>query len=302
MFQLNREGIGHQYLWSEFPNYPQISVLMILFALIGWIKFTQSFLQTQKYIPKIDKFFFFTSIFLIVFNLSVTLFRFISFFKNHQYTFIITFNSLVIPIMILIIAIIRWKQKYKPAKYFLLAMLAPILGTIIYALSIFSLIPYNFYTEKGLVLGFTLSVLLFSIALADRINLMKEERLIAQAESLKNAELNQQLIEEQNIVLEQKVKQRTIELGIAKEKAEVANKVKSTFIANMSHELRSPLNAIIGFSQLMLRTKHLPSEQYENVGIIQRSGEYLLTLINDVLDFSKIEAGKTTLNQKDFSN
>ena len=104
-----------------------------------------------------------------------------------------------------------------------------------------------------------------------------------------------------NIVLEQKVKQRTIELGIAKEKAEVANKVKSTFIANMSHELRSPLNAIIGFSQLMLRTKHLPSEQYENVGIIQRSGEYLLTLINDVLDFSKIEAGKTTLNQKDFN-
>jgi signal transduction histidine kinase/CheY-like chemotaxis protein len=301
LFQLSREGIGHQYLWSEFPNYPEISALIILFTLIGWIKFTQSFLQTQKYIPKIDKFFFFTSIFLIVFNLSVILFGFISFFKNYQYTFIITFNSLVISITILIIAIVRWKQKYKPAKYFLLAMLFPILGTIIYALSIFSLIPYNFYTEKGLVLGFTLSVLLFSIALADRINLIKEERLIAQAESLKNAELHQQLIKEQNIVLEQKVKQRTIELGIAKEKAEVANKVKSTFIANMSHELRSPLNAIIGFSQLMLRTKHLPSEQYENAGIIQRSGEYLLTLINDVLDFSKIEAGKTILNQKDFN-
>ncbi|MGL6137896.1 MAG: ATP-binding protein, partial [Planktothrix sp.] len=75
---------------------------------------------------------------------------------------------------------------------------------------------------------------------------------------------------------------------------------KSTFIANMSHELRSPLNAILGFSQLMLRTKNLPNEQYENAGIIQRSGEYLLTLINNVLDFAKIEAGKTTLNQKDF--
>jgi CheY-like chemotaxis protein len=68
----------------------------------------------------------------------------------------------------------------------------------------------------------------------------------------------------------------------------------------MSHELRTPLNAILGFSQLISRSQSLPSEHQENLGIITRSGEHLLTLINQVLDLSKIEAGRTTLNETSF--
>lgn len=85
----------------------------------------------------------------------------------------------------------------------------------------------------------------------------------------------------------------------AKETADAANQAKSTFLASMSHELRSPLNAILGFAQIMHRNPHLTPENLEHIGIILQSGKHLLTLINQVLDLSKIEAGYLTLNPQD---
>ena len=101
--------------------------------------------------------------------------------------------------------------------------------------------------------------------------------------------------------LEKKVQTRTSELQIAKEIAEIANKTKSSFLANMSHELRTPLNAILGFTQLMQLDSSLKRSQQDKLAIIGRSGEHLLSLINDVLDLSKIEAGKIELNAQNFN-
>ena len=95
--------------------------------------------------------------------------------------------------------------------------------------------------------------------------------------------------------LEEEVQQRTTDLVLARNAAEAANRAKSVFLANMSHELRTPLNAILGFSSLMRKAESLSQEQKTNLDIINRSGEYLLTLINDVLEMAKIEAGRVQL-------
>jgi signal transduction histidine kinase/CheY-like chemotaxis protein len=100
--------------------------------------------------------------------------------------------------------------------------------------------------------------------------------------------------------LEKKVKERTKDLEIARQKAESATKAKSVFLANMSHELRTPLNAILGFSELMYRNPEISAKEHQHIDIINRSGMHLLQLINDVLDMSKIEAGQIELKLEDF--
>jgi PAS domain S-box-containing protein len=80
----------------------------------------------------------------------------------------------------------------------------------------------------------------------------------------------------------------------AKDAADEANRSKSIFLANMSHEIRTPMNAILGFAQLMQREPDLSLKSREHLDIINRSGEHLLSLINDILEMSKIEAGRAT--------
>ncbi|MEG4585837.1 response regulator [Microcoleus sp. MOSTC5] len=123
---------------------------------------------------------------------------------------------------------------------------------------------------------------------------------IAAFQDISDRKQAEKILADYQRTLEAQIDERTEQLQQAALAAEAANTAKSTFLANMSHELRTPLNSILGFAQIMEPSPNLTLENRENMRIIRRSGEHLLTLINEVLDLSKIEAGRMTIDPKIF--
>ncbi|GAB6095530.1 hypothetical protein JCM14469_17820 [Desulfatiferula olefinivorans] len=107
-------------------------------------------------------------------------------------------------------------------------------------------------------------------------------------------------LEEARIFLEKRVEERTAELLAAKEVADQSAQAKTEFLANMSHEIRTPLNAIIGMSDLLMKTGN-PAKQKEYLRIIRSSSTSLLDLVNDILDFSKIDSGNIDFKDVQFN-
>ena len=164
------------------------------------------------------------------------------------------------------------------------ALLACVAIVAAFELSVFLLAPIEpaLAVRTSLTLVGLSAVGLFSCYVTERYareNFLQRRTLQQQAETL--AEKMQQL-------------------EISEQRAQEASRAKSAFLSNMSHELRTPLNAVIGFAQLLERDASLGVESHEKVATIQRAGEHLLGLINDVLSISKIEAGKLSLSEQPF--
>lgn len=119
--------------------------------------------------------------------------------------------------------------------------------------------------------------------------LAHESRVVAQEESQRQTRLLMEEIEAHELTDQA--------LQTAKEQADAANLAKSRYLSGISHELRSPLNAVLGYAQLLEKANDIPTSRKDALGVIRRSGEHLADLIEGLLDISKIEAGRLDLHQ-----
>ncbi|MBV5315851.1 MAG: hypothetical protein JZU47_21310 [Prolixibacteraceae bacterium] len=129
--------------------------------------------------------------------------------------------------------------------------------------------------------------------------LISQKNYLSKVKELTNTERLKELNQELGAIketLEEKVKRRTAELFIAKEKAEESDRLKSAFLANMSHEIRTPMNGILGFAELLKEPDLSGEEQTNYITMIEEGGARMLSIINNLIDISKLESGMTKIS------
>jgi len=253
--QTSLQGYTFQFLW---PNFPWIAVHSpFLFpALVGVValEFFKRFLLIKERINLAYKI---SYLFLLPYGISISL----GFFGYYSVSFIIVeATAAVVSIFMLVIAFMIYWRGYSEARFFLLGWSVFLLGVCIYVFKDFGVLAYNNFTRYTMHFGSAVEVILLSFALADRINILKKEKELSQAEALTALEQNQKLIGEQNILLEQKVHERTMALETTNDALNVtlthlkdtqsqlvdAEKMASLgqLTAGIAHEINNPINFV----------------------------------------------------------
>ncbi len=285
--QLVLFGFSSKYIFN-FSGGLNISLGSIVPGLSGLatIYFAQRFIRTVQYAPKINSILnFFKLLYLAAIVLAV--------FGFHNTTQIIL-NVGASSALILIFASIKAiKQGYKPARYFIVAWVIFILGLTLYALRNFGILPFNAFTNFALPVGSVVEILLLSFALADRINVLKQEKELSQQQAFVAMKENERLVTEQNVELEKKVHERTAslenrntelhtamnDLRMTQQQLVESEKLASIgqMTAGIAHEINNPINFV-----------------QSNVGPLKRDVDEILELLSQI---AEIDENKDLLEQ-----
>ena len=253
--QLMAQGFTFQYIW---PNSSWLAShsIFLLPALAGHavIEFARKYMRVRLFLPRLNKG---LKLLHIVYALAIVM------ALAGQYN--ISFNTTNLAAMIAIImmmsgAIIITRRQYRPARFFLIAWSVFLVGTFIYILKDAGVLPFNNFTNYTMLAGVAIETILLSFGLADQINVMRKEKEESQAKAFEVLQENERIIKEQNIDLERRVNERTMELQESNEELEStltnlketqtqlvdAEKMASLgqLTAGIAHEINNPINFV----------------------------------------------------------
>jgi len=253
--QTNLQGYPFQFLW---PNHSWIAIhgSFLFPALVGLaaLEFFKEFLRIKERTPKMYTI---SLILIIPYCISIILSIIGLYSIGYQ---IMEINAGVVSIFMLISSFMIYRMGNREARFFLLGWSIFLVGICIYILKDFDILPYNNFTRYTMHFGSGIEVILLSFALADKINILKKEKELSQAEVLIALKENEKLITEQNIVLEQKVEERTQALNTTNKELNTTLKdLKDTqaqlvdaekmaslgqLTAGIAHEINNPINFV----------------------------------------------------------
>jgi two-component system NtrC family sensor kinase len=312
------KGIAFEFLWPSYPLLNHYVTIIGCLTGIFAILFAMSFLHISRY-SKPLKYIFYGIIFSYFISMVIILLqeRFIGLLLSE-------FLTIVATITLLSAGIIVYRKGYKPALFYLVAWTFLLICVIIFLLADLNVLPYNNFTVNGLTIGSAIETLLLSLALANRINVYKKEKEKAQSEVLLSLEDNRKLIMEQNVLLEKKVEDRTLELKQTnKELTETLQNLKSTqtqliqsekmaslgeLTAGIAHEIQNPLNFVNNFSEVSAElidemeeeidkgnnqeVRNIAADLKQNLEKIKHHGERADAIVKGMLQHSHGSAGE----------
>ncbi len=239
--QTTLQGYPFKYLWPSSPILAKYSIFFFP-ALVGIaaLLFMNEFLKTKKNLPtyyKISHYLFIPYFLALVLCL----------LGNFKFSYkLIEITAGIVSLFMLVVAVIMVNRKYEAARYFLVAWVIFLIGVIVYILKDLGVLPFNNFTRYTMQIGSAIEAVLLSFALASKINSYKKDRLEALL-------VNQKIVREQNVILEQKVTNRTRELNStlmnlkqAQSKLVEAEKMSSLGLltAGIAHEINNPINFV----------------------------------------------------------
>lgn len=253
--QASLESFTFKYLFPDSPllfNHA-IIVFSSLAGVLGLV-FAMKFLNVRRNAPR-----WLPGLYLFIFAYVVALLLDLVGLKKYS-NVILNINGLTVGLYALGMAAVIARKGVRSANLFIIAYSLFVLGIIIYVLGFIDVLPVNSFTNNGLAAGSAAQIILLSIALAERINLLRKEKEESQAEALRVSRENERIIREQNVTLEHKVQERTMELQEANEELKVtlanlrdtqtqlvdAEKMASLgqLTAGIAHEINNPINFV----------------------------------------------------------